>query len=155
MFDKHTIQSDYPILIEQTKQLLEPGLMITNMANIASLLYHSLNDVNWVGFYLVDKERLILGPFHGMPACTIIPFTQGVCGKAARTKQTVLVDDVHQFPGHIACDSASNAEIVVPVFYADRLVAVLDIDAPIKNRFTQDDQINLEVIASLIGGTYE
>lgn len=155
MFDKNMLNQDYSIILQQVEHLLEPNLMITNMANISSLLYHSLKEVNWVGFYLLEQERLVLGPFQGLPACTIIPIGKGVCGTAIVQRKTLVVEDVHAFPGHIACDSASNSEIVIPVFIGDALIGVLDIDSPIKNRFSLEDQKYLEKVVELIGGNHE
>lgn len=155
MFDKNMLNQDYSIILQQVEHLLEPNLMITNMANISSLLYHSLKEVNWVGFYLLEQERLVLGPFQGLPACTIIPIGKGVCGTAIVQRKTLVVEDVHAFPGHIACDSASNSEIVIPVFIGDALIGVLDIDSPIKNRFCLEDQKYLEKVVELIGGKHE
>lgn len=123
---------------------------IANLANAASLLYHSLDRINWSGFYLLKDGELVLGPFHGKPACVRIAMGKGVCGAAAERRQTVLVPDVHQFPGHIACDSASNSEIVVPLLHGGQLLGVLDIDSPVFERFTEEDQAGLETIARLI-----
>jgi GAF domain-containing protein len=117
------------------------------MANISALLFTSLDDVNWAGFYFVDSpQELVLGPFQGNPACIRIPMGKGVCGTAAETKQTQLVEDVHAFAGHIACDAASNSEVVVPVFKNGEVFAVLDIDSPSLSRFDQDDKEGLEAL---------
>jgi GAF domain-containing protein len=123
----------------------EPDL-VACAANTSSLLYWSLPDLNWVGFYLVDARSgdLLVGPFQGKPACVRIPLGQGVCGTAARDRRTVVVANVHEFPGHIACDSASNSEIVVPVVAGDRLVGVLDVDSPNLARFDDEDARGLE-----------
>jgi GAF domain-containing protein len=120
--------------------------LIANAANLAALLYWSLPELNWVGFYLVEPVRgdLLLGPFQGKPACVRIPVGRGVCGTAAARRETVMVADVHAFPGHIACDSASNSEIVVPVVRGDRLIGVLDLDSPVPGRFDGDDAAGLE-----------
>jgi len=120
--------------------------LIANAANLAALLYWSLPQLNWAGFYLVEPERgdLLLGPFQGKPACVRIPVGRGVCGTAAASRETVVVPDVHAFPGHIACDSASNSEIVVPIFRGDRLIGVLDLDSPVPARFDSDDAAGLE-----------
>ncbi|MGR4029851.1 GAF domain-containing protein, partial [Bacillus sp. ZZQ-131] len=112
--------------------------------NASALLNQFLDRVNWVGFYVTEGNQLVLGPFQGMPACVRIPFGRGVCGVAAETKTTQLVADVHQFPGHIACDSASNSEIVVPIVKEGAVIGVLDIDSPEKNRFDELDQRYLE-----------
>jgi GAF domain-containing protein len=120
--------------------------LIANAANLAALLYWSLPQLNWAGFYLVEPGRgdLLLGPFQGKPACVRIPIGRGVCGTAAARRETVVVPDVHAFPGHIACDSASNSEIVVPIVRADRLVGVLDLDSPVPGRFDGEDAAGLE-----------
>jgi L-methionine (R)-S-oxide reductase len=122
---------------------------IANAANLASLIWHTVPDLNWSGFYLFDGKELVLGPFMGKPACVRIPLTRGVCGAAGRTRQTQLVKNVHDFPGHIACDSASNSEIVVPLVYQDRLIGVLDIDSPKLARFDEEDQSGFEALAAL------
>jgi len=119
---------------------------IANMANISALLFDALEFVNWVGFYRVIDEQLVLGPFQGKIACIRIPIGKGVCGTAAKTGKTQRIDDVHQFPGHIACDAASNAEIVVPVKVAGKVVAVFDIDSINFNRFDDQDQLGIETI---------
>jgi len=120
--------------------------LIANAANLAALLYWSLPQLNWAGFYLVEPRRgdLLLGPFQGKPACVRIPIGRGVCGTAAARRETVVVPDVHAFPGHIACDSASNSEIVVPVIRGDRLLGVLDLDSPVPGRFDGEDAAGLE-----------
>lgn len=117
---------------------------IANLANATALLYHTLNGLNWAGFYLLEGDTLILGPFQGKPACIEIPVGRGVCGTAAAEDRTQLVRDVHQFPGHIACDSASNSEIVVPIHVDGKVVGVLDLDSPHVGRFTEADQAGLE-----------
>ncbi len=109
-----------------------------------------LKDINWVGFYLNHNEELLLGPFQGKPACLRIPFGKGVCGTAAHLKKTIIVDDVHSFEGHIACDSASQSEIVVPLIFKDRILGVLDIDSPRLNRFNKSDQLGLESLMALL-----
>jgi GAF domain-containing protein len=119
---------------------------IANMANISALLFDVLEYVNWVGFYRVIDDQLVLGPFQGKIACIRIPIGKGVCGTAAKTGETQRIDDVHQFPGHIACDAASNAEIVVPVIVAGKVVAVFDIDSINFNRFDDEDQLGIETI---------
>ena len=115
-----------------------------NLANAAALLYHTLDGVNWAGFYLLEGDTLVLGPFQGRPACIEIPVGRGVCGAAVAEGKTQLVRDVHQFPGHIACDSASNSEIVVPIRVGGEIVGVLDLDSPHIGRFTEEDQAGLE-----------
>nr|WP_300834538.1 GAF domain-containing protein [uncultured Acetatifactor sp.] len=123
---------------------------IANLANASALLYMSLSDINWVGFYLVREGQLVLGPFQGKPACIRIDFGKGVCGNAAAGDAAILVPDVHAFPGHIACDAASRSEIVVPVHHAGRLTAVLDIDSPLRGRFAREDQEGLERFCSVL-----
>ncbi len=123
---------------------------IANTANTAALLYHELPDVNWVGFYRLVGDELVLGPFQGKPACVRIPPGKGVCGTAAARRETVLVPDVHDFPGHIACDSASNSEIVVPLVRAGRLLGVLDLDSPRAGRFDETDQAGLEQLVAVL-----
>ncbi|MBZ4224937.1 GAF domain-containing protein [Bacillus wiedmannii] len=138
-------EEQYETVIKQLDALLtgEPNL-VANLSNASALLNQFLDRVNWVGFYVTDGNQLVLGPFQGMPACVRIPFGRGVCGVAAETKTTQLVADVHQFPGHIACDSASNSEIVVPIVKEGTVIGVLDIDSPEKNRFDEVDQRYLE-----------
>lgn len=127
--------------------------MIANMANIAALLFEALPDINWSGFYLWKEDQLVLGPFQGRLACTRIPLGKGVCGTVAAQKTTLVVPDVHAFPGHIACDAASESEIVIPVLKNGALIGVLDIDSPIKNRFQDTDRILLEKIVSVLEKT--
>ena len=121
---------------------------IANMANIAALLFEALPDINWAGFYLFKDDQLVLGPFQGRLACTRIPLGKGVCGTVAQQKTTLVVPDVHAFPGHIACDAASASEIVVPILHDGNLIGVLDIDSPVKNRFDAEDQAMIEKIVS-------
>ena len=123
---------------------------IANLANTSALLWEALDNLNWVGFYLREGDTLVLGPFQGKVACIEIPMGRGVCGTAAARGETVRVEDVHAFPGHIACDSASNSEIVIPLFRNGEVVGVLDIDSPILARFTPEDQIGLEAVARVI-----
>jgi L-methionine (R)-S-oxide reductase len=145
--DKPTL---YRELAEQAEALLhgEPD-RIANAANLAALLWHALPDLNWAGFYLHDGRELVLGPFQGKPACVRIGLGKGVCGTAAARRATVIVEDVHAFPGHIACDSASSSEIVVPLLRGDALLGVLDLDSPRRARFDADDQAGLERIARI------
>lgn len=140
----------YAALAAQARALLhgEPD-RIANAANLSALVYHALPDLNWVGFYFHDGRELVVGPFQGLPACVRIPLDKGVCGAAARTRQTQRVDDVHAFPGHIACDSASRSELVVPLVAGDTLIGVFDIDSPLPARFDAEDQTGLEAIAAL------
>ena len=124
---------------------------ISNLANASALLWQELPDINWAGFYLLEDEQLILGPFQGKPACTVIAFGKGVCGRAASTRKTQLVPDVHAFPGHIACDASSRSEIVIPLLNNNgELFGVLDIDSPYLNRFTDEDREGLEQIAACL-----
>jgi L-methionine (R)-S-oxide reductase len=122
---------------------------IANAANLSALIYNGLPDLNWAGFYLHKQGELVLGPFQGKPACIRIALGRGVCGTAASTRTTQLVMDVHEFPGHIACDAASNSEIVVPLVAGDRLIGVLDLDSPNIARFDADDRAGLEQLAAL------
>ncbi|MBQ6796114.1 MAG: GAF domain-containing protein [Clostridia bacterium] len=124
--------------------------LITSLSNASALLNEYLDDINWVGFYLMQEGNLVLGPFQGKSACVRIKVGRGVCGTAVSEDKTQLVPDVHQFPGHIACDSASNSEIVVPIHHNGEVVAVLDIDSPSFNRFSEDDKANLEESVKII-----
>ncbi len=121
-----------------------------NLANASALLYSELPDLNWAGFYLFDGEKLVLNSFQGKPACIEIPLSRGVCGAAARNRETVVVPDVHAFPGHIACDSASKSEIVVPLNVSGRLFGVLDIDSPLLDRFGENDRLGLENFSKIL-----
>ncbi len=134
----------YRTLVAQAKALIEdePDL-IANMANLSALLFQQMPDLNWSGFYILRDEVLVLGPFQGKPACVRIPVGKGVCGTAVATGEIQLVKDVHEFPGHIACDAASNSEIVLPVRLAGQIIAVLDIDSPSLARFDQADRQGL------------
>jgi GAF domain-containing protein len=124
--------------------------LIANCANVASVLHHSLDAVNWAGFYLFDGTELVLGPFHGKPACIRIAIGRGVCGTSAAEKRTVVVPDVEVFPGHIACDAASRSEVVVPMIRAGVLVGVLDVDSPVADRFSQNDVALLEAVVNVL-----
>ncbi|WP_018749768.1 GAF domain-containing protein [Paenibacillus sanguinis] len=126
--------------------------MIANLANAAALLNFYLTDINWVGFYLYDGKELVLGPFQGLPACIRIPLGKGVCGTSAERRETLRIEDVHTFPGHIACDAASNSEIVIPLVKENQLLGVLDIDSPLKGRFDAEDQAFLEQFVSILTG---
>ena len=140
----------YLELAEQARSLLAGERdFIANAANLSSLLYHSLPDVNWVGFYLLKEGELVVGPFQGKPACIRIAIGKGVCGTAAERRQTVLVDNVHDFPGHIACDSESRSEIVVPMVEGERLLGVLDVDSPLLARFTEEDAEGLNKLVEI------
>ena len=153
MFTASTLTGSKP---DQYAQLLDQarGLMygeadrIANAANLSALLFNSLPDLNWAGFYFFDGTELVVGPFQGLPACVRIPLTKGVCGAAASTRRTQRVEDVHAFDGHIACDAASRSEIVVPLVRNGELIGVLDIDSPLPARFDADDQAGIEAIAA-------
>lgn len=152
MFQSSTLSGDKA---QQYAQLLEQarGLMLgetdrtANAANLSALVFHSLPDLNWVGFYFFDGTELVVGPFQGHPACVRIALGRGVCGTAAATRQTQRVPDVDAFPGHIPCDSASRSELVVPLYRGETLVGVFDLDSPRLDRFDEDDQRGLEAVA--------
>src|SRR6266545_7328426 len=140
----------YANLQSQLRSLLDGERdFIANAANLCALLYHSLPDLNWAGFYLYKGDELVLGPFQGKPACVRIAMGKGVCGTAAAQRQTILVDNVHEFPGHIACDSASNSEIVVSLIKHERLLGVLDLDSPSVARFDDQDAEGLNELAQI------
>lgn len=140
----------YANLQSQVRSLLEGERdFIAGAANFTSLLFHSLPDLNWCGFYLSKGHELVLGPFQGKPACVRIPIGKGVCGTAAEQRNTLLVDNVHEFPGHIACDGDSNSEIVVPLVKHQRLVGVLDLDSPLRARFDDDDAKGLNELVAI------
>lgn len=138
------------LCLELSKLLATEDHWISKLANTSSLLHQNLESINWVGFYLVKNSELVLGPFHGKPACTKIPFGKGVCGTSIQICETVLVPNVHEFPGHIACDANSNSEIVIPILINGVRVGVLDIDSPILNRFTPEDKIGLEAVVKIL-----
>jgi len=146
--DKATLYSDMASALQGLVDGEPDG--IANMANAASLIWESLPDINWAGFYRNIDGELVLGPFQGRPACIRIAFGQGVCGVAAATREVQLVEDVHAFPGHIACDSASNSEIVVPIVRDGKLLAVLDIDSPKTARFDEEDQAGCVRLAEIM-----
>ena len=143
--------SDYSTLCRDLVALVD-GVPhpIANLANAAALLWQELEDLNWAGFYLSEGDRLVLGPFQGKPACIEIPYGKGVCGTAAEKQEAVVVEDVHEFPGHIACDEASRAEIVIPMTRNGVVFAVLDLDSPTVGRFTQADRAGLEVFVRVL-----
>lgn len=142
---------DYEALIGQIRGLVRGVPYETaNFANVSAALWQAMPDINWAGFYFMEKGQLVLGPFQGKPACIQIPLGRGVCGTAAQTRKTVLVEDVHAFPGHIACDGASNSEIVVPIFRDGEVYGVLDIDSPCFARFTREDQLGLEKLVKAL-----
>jgi L-methionine (R)-S-oxide reductase len=140
----------YSSLQSQLRSLLaDERDFIANAANLSSLVYHSLPDLNWAGFYLYRDGELVLGPFQGRPACVRIALGMGVCGTAARERETLIIDNVHDFPGHIACDMASNSEIVVPILKNDKLIAVLDLDSPSLARFDDEDAQGLNDLVNI------
>jgi L-methionine (R)-S-oxide reductase len=144
----------YTQLIPQLQALIagEPDFT-ANLANASALLFHSLPDINWAGFYLLRESQLVVGPFQGRPACVRIPLGKGVCGTSASRRATVVVPNVHEFAGHIACDSASNSEIVVPMLRGGELIGVLDVDSPKLGRFDAEDRKGLEeFVAALMRG---
>ncbi len=142
--------AQYANLASQLRSLLAGERdFIANAANMSALLFHSLPELNWAGFYLHKDGALVLGPFQGKPACVRIEVGKGVCGTAAAQRQTILVDNVHDFPDHIACDSASNSEIVVPITKDDRLIGVLDLDSPSFARFTEEDARGLNELVEI------
>lgn len=137
-------------IASEVRGMMVPEL-IPNLANISAAIYHQLPDLNWAGFYLYDGKQLVLGPFQGKTACIYIPLSKGVCGKAATEKKTVIVEDVEKFPGHIACDSASKSEIVLPITDKEgNLVGVFDLDSPKQNRFSESDKTGLEKIVEIL-----
>ncbi|UXH43863.1 GAF domain-containing protein [Rossellomorea vietnamensis] len=143
-----TKEQGFGLVTKQLKALLEgePN-QIANLSNASALLNQFMDRINWVGFYLMEEEsnQLVLGPFQGLPACVRIPLGRGVCGTAASEQKTLRIEDVHQFPGHIACDAASQSEIVIPLVKDGKLIGVLDIDSPEKARFDEEDQKYLEI----------
>ena len=143
--------TDYALMIKQVEELAKDNLWdITLYANISALIFESLTDINWAGFYLMRDGELQLGPFQGKPACMRIPVGKGVCGTAVMEKSIQRVADVHAFPGHIACDSASASEIVLPISHDGQIIGVLDIDSPVTDRFSADDEEGLRGIVSVI-----
>ena len=144
-------ETNYNLLGKQLASLIEDETnLIAILSNTSALLNDNLDQINWVGFYLIENNELILGPFQGHPACVHISIGKGVCGTAVANNQTQLVDDVNTFPGHIACDANSKSEIVVPIHVNNEIIGVLDVDAPITQRFSKDDQQGLEEIVSIL-----
>jgi L-methionine (R)-S-oxide reductase len=148
-------RASYDLLVAQVRSVLSGERdMIANLAQFSALVFQSVPDLNWAGFYLAHGEQLVVGPFQGKVACVRIPFARGVCGACARTREIQLVEDVHAFPGHIACDSASNAELVLPVLAGGRLIGVFDLDSPTRGRFDAEDARGFAAaVAVLAGGT--
>lgn len=140
----------YPLLAQQVQALVEECPPVSALANAAALLWDALDDINWAGFYLLKADTLHLGPFQGKTACTLIPVGRGVCGTAAAQREVQLVPDVHEFPGHIACDSASNSEIVLPLLKDGRLLGVMDIDSPVFSRFDEEDAAGLQKLCDIL-----
>lgn len=141
----------YAELAQQLRGLLEgerDGL--ANAANFSALLFHAVPNLNWAGFYFLRGQELVLGPFQGKPACVRIALGKGVCGTAARERRALVVDDVHAFPGHIACDPASRSELVVPLVAQDRLIGVWDVDSPLLHRFGERDQVGMETLVAML-----
>ena len=146
--------TDYVSMCAQLAALIDGIPYETaNLANASALLWQELKDINWAGFYKMMDGKLVLGPFQGKPACILIPVGRGVCGTAVAEDRTQLVADVHQFPGHIACDCASNSEIVIPIHVDGKIWGVLDIDSPLFSRFTQEDQAGLEEFVHILEKT--
>lgn len=148
-------QQQYAQLAQQVEAIVAGEQdFVANMANVSSILYWALENVNWAGFYLVKNGQLVLGPFHGQPACIRIPIGKGVCGTAVSDNAIQLIEDVHQFSGHIACDAASNSEIVLPIRKNNEVIAVLDIDSPNIGRFDLDDKAGLSQIVEILQRTF-
>lgn len=144
-------ETNYDLLQKQVASLIEDeSNLIAILSNVSALLNDSLDQINWVGFYLIENNELILGPFQGHPACVHIAIGKGVCGTAVETNESQLVEDVNAFPGHIPCDANSKSEIVVPIHKDNQIIGVLDIDAPITNRFSNTDKIALEEIVKIL-----
>lgn len=152
--------TDFTLLTKQLSALIEgEENWIANLANASALLFDALDNINWAGFYSSDGDTLVLGPFQGKPACVRIPWDKGVCGTAAATEETLRIADVHQFDGHIACDAASNSEIVIPLISRkngeSQVIGVLDIDSPIHDRFSEEDQKGLEAFVDALMAHYD
>lgn len=146
--------TSYKIMNEQLKALVEDSpYLISNLSNAAALIFHTMENLNWAGFYLMEDGKLILGPFQGNIACMQIAVGRGVCGTAVAVDGTQRVANVHEFPGHIACDGASNSEIVIPIHKDGKIIGVLDIDSPVLDRFTAEDQDGLEEFVKILEGT--
>ncbi len=151
MSDSALAGGSYDALLAQARAMFERERhRIANSANFAALVYHGLPDLNWAGFYFLEGDQLVLGPFCGKPACVRIALGKGVCGTAAREKRTIVVKDVHAFPGHIACDAASASEIVVPLVKDRRLLGVFDVDSPVQGRFGEVDRQGMEALVAAL-----
>jgi GAF domain-containing protein len=148
-FDPNPEMDSGELLAQARALLSDVSDPVANAANLSSLLYHALGQVNWVGFYFLRNGELLVGPFQGKPACVVIPLGKGVCGTAASTRRIQRVADVHRFEGHIACDAASRSEIVVPLISDGRLIGVLDIDSPVPDRFSAEDEALIERVAEI------
>ena len=144
--------TDYALLADQAASMIETEPhYVAALSNLSALIYESMDRLNWAGFYMMDKGSLLVGPFQGRPACIRIEIGKGVCGTAVKEKKSQRVADVHAFPGHIACDAASRSEIVLPIRSGGRIVGVLDIDSPEPERFSEEDEKGLALLADLIG----
>lgn len=145
----------YRALAQQLQALFDGEAdMIANAANMSALIYQMMPDLNWAGVYFLKGEQLVLGPFQGKPACVRIPVGRGVCGSAVERKSSILVEDVHAFPGHIACDAASRSELVVPIFRDGVTIGVIDLDSPLPSRFDADDQAGIERLVKIFAGSF-
>ncbi|NLS05610.1 GAF domain-containing protein [Rhizobium sp. P32RR-XVIII] len=145
----------YRVLAQQLQAFLEGETdTVANAANASALMFQMMPDLNWAGFYFLKDDELVLGPFQGKPACVRIPVGRGVCGTAVNERASILVEDVHAFPGHIACDAASRSELVVPIRHADEIIGVIDLDSPIPSRFDQDDQAGIERLAEVFAASF-
>lgn len=159
MFDRSIVsdnrKDNYAMLTQSLPGFITKNeSLMTVLSNLSALMSVFIDEINWVGFYIKSGDTLTLGPFQGMPACTLIKIGEGVCGTSAKTHQTVIVDDVHAFPGHIACDAASQSEIVVPIVKNGELFGVIDVDSPIKNRFGKEEKALLEKVAAYMVDNY-
>lgn len=151
MFKINAKKDSYANLVfELEKSIRFEKDSLANLANASALLWEHLDDINWAGFYITRTDELVLGPFQGKPACVHIAIGSGVCGTAAKELKTIVVEDVHTFPGHIACDCASNSEIVVPIIKDNEVIAIIDIDSPLFSRFNENDIIGLEKFAEIL-----
>ena len=150
--DKHENRQDYALLCRQAREMISADpCYVPALSNLSALLMDSLPELNWAGFYLLRDNILVVGPFQGKPACVHIPAGKGVCGAALAEDRTLNVPDVHDFPRHIACDSASSSEIVIPLHRNGRPAGVMDIDSPVRNRFSKEDEAGLTEIGRIIG----